>query len=148
MEKENIQVIMTRETDKQLAQSKVEDLKYRVKIMNETSPVLAVSIHQNSYHEENVFGAQVFYYQTSTEGEKAAGIIQDALQKVNPDNTKKIKANNTYYILKKTEVPTVIVECGFLSNYKEAQKLVTEDYQKSVAEAVAEGILSYIKENE
>ena len=113
LEKENIQVIMTRETDEQLAQSKVEDLKYRVKIMNEVSPVLAVSI-----------------------------------QKVNPDNTKKIKANNTYYILKKTEVPTVIVECGFLSNYKEAQKLVTEDYQKSVAEAVAEGILSYIKENE
>ena len=143
LEKENIQVIMTRETDEQLAQSKVEDLKYRVKIMNEVSPILAVSIHQNSYHEENVFGAQVFYYQTSTEGEKAAGIIQDALQKVNPDNTKKIKANNTYYIL-----PTVIVECGFLSNYKEAQKLVTEDYQKSVAEAVAEGILSYIKENE
>ena len=66
---------MTRETDEQLAQSKVEDLKYRVKIMNEVSPVLAVSIHQNSYHEENVFGAQVFYYQTSTEGEKAAGII-------------------------------------------------------------------------
>ena len=129
-------------------ESKVEDLKYRVKIMNEVSPILAVSIHQNSYHEENVFGAQVFYYQTSTEGEKAAGIIQDALQKVNPDNTKKIKANDTYYILKKTEVPTVIVECGFLSNYKEAQKLVTEDYQKSVAEAVAEGILSYIKENE
>lgn len=148
LEKENIQVIMTRETDEQLAQSKVEDLKYRVKIMNEASPVLAISIHQNSYHEENVFGAQVFYYQTSTEGEKAAGIIQDALQKVNPDNTKKIKANNTYYILKKTEVPTVIVECGFLSNYKEAQKLVTEDYQKSVAEAVAEGILSYVKENE
>lgn len=54
MEKENIQVIMTRETDEQLAQSKVEDLKYRVKIMNEVSPVLAVSIHQNSYHEENV----------------------------------------------------------------------------------------------
>ena len=104
---------MTRETDEQLAQSKVEDLKYRVKIMNEVSPVLAVSIHQNSYHEENVFGAQVFYYQTSTEGEKAAGIIQDALQKVNPDNNQKIKANNTYYILKKTEVPTVIVECGF-----------------------------------
>ena len=51
LEKENIQVIMTRETDEQLAQSKVEDLKYRVKIMNEVSPVLAVSIHQNSYHQ-------------------------------------------------------------------------------------------------
>ena len=82
LEKEKIEVIMVREKDEELGKSKVEDLKYRVKIMNEVSPVLAVSIHQNSYHEENVFGAQVFYYQTSTEGEKAAGIIQDALQKI------------------------------------------------------------------
>ena len=153
LEQQDIQVVMTREEDKGLyeetaSNKKAQDLKKRCSLINEGQADCAVSIHQNSYHEENVFGAQVFYYQTSTEGEKAAGIIQDALQKVNPDNTKKIKANNTYYILKKTEVPTVIVECGFLSNYKEAQKLVTEDYQKSVAEAVAEGILSYIKENE
>ena len=136
---------MTRETDEQLAQSKVEDLKYRVKIMNEVSPVLAVSIHQNSYHEENVFGAQVFYYQTSTEGEKAAGIIQDALQKVNPDNTKKIKANNTYYILKKTEVPTVIVECGFLSNPNEAALLNSESYQNKLVQAIFNGVKAYSK---
>ena len=153
LEQDDIRVIMTRETDTGLysdtdSRKKMADMKKRCEIIEESGADLVVSIHQNSYHEENVFGAQVFYYQTSTEGEKAAGIIQDALQKVNPDNTKKIKANNTYYILKKTEVPTVIVECGFLSNYKEAQKLVTEDYQKSVAEAVAEGILSYIKENE
>ena len=50
-------------------------------------PSLAVSIHQNSYHEENVFGAQGFYYKTSTEGEKAAAVIQEALQEVNPENT-------------------------------------------------------------
>ena len=145
--------MMTRTDDNGLytesdSNKKIADMKKRCAIIDAAKADIVVSIHQNSYHEENVFGAQVFYYQTSTEGEKAAGIIQDALQKVNPDNTKKIKANNTYYILKKTEVPTVIVECGFLSNYKEAQKLVTEDYQKSVAEAVAEGILSYIKENE
>ena len=146
LEKENIQVIMTRETDEQLAQSKVEDLKYRVSLMNEKKPSLAVSIHQNSYHEENVFGAQVFYYKTSTEGEKAAAVIQEALQEVNPENTKKIKANDTYYLLKKTEVPTVIVECGFLSNYAEAEKLVSEDYQKKVAEAVTKGILQYLKD--
>ena len=144
LEKEGVQVVLTREEDEQLAESKVEDLKCRVKLMNDTKPALAVSIHQNSYHEENVFGAQVFYYRTSLEGEKAAGMLQDALQQVNPKNTKKIKANDTYYILKKTEVPTVIVECGFLSNYEEAQKLVEEDYQTSVAEAVTEGILSYI----
>ena len=65
---------------------------------------------------------------------------------VNPENTKKIKANDTYYLLKKTEVPTVIVECGFLSNYAEAEKLVSEDYQKKVAEAVTKGILQYLKD--
>ena len=136
LEKEKIEVIMVREKDEELGKSKVEDLKYRVSLMNEKKPSLAVSIHQNSYHEENVFGAQVFYYKTSTEGEKAAAVIQEALQEVNPENTKKIKANDTYYLLKKTEVPTVIVECGFLSNYAEAEKLVSEDYQKKLAEAV------------
>lgn len=146
LEQEGIRVVMTREEDGPLAQSKVEDLKYRVKLMNETAPELAVSIHQNSYHEENVYGAQVFYFETSVEGEKAAGILQQSLQQVNPENTKKIKANNTYYLLKKTEVPTVIVECGFLSNSAEAQKLVTKEYQEAVAKAVAEGVLSYIRE--
>lgn len=142
---EKIEVIMTRESDEQLAPSKVQDLKKRVSIMNENCPVLAVSIHQNSYRGENVFGAQVFYYKTSAEGQKAAQIIQEALQIVNPENTKKIKGNDTYYLLKKTEVPTVIVECGFLSNYDEAQKLVTEEYQQKIAEAVTEGILQYIE---
>ena len=146
LEKEKIEVIMVREKDEELGKSKVEDLKYRVSLMNEKKPSLAVSIHQNSYHEENVFGAQVFYYKTSTEGEKAAAVIQEALQEVNPENTKKIKANDTYYLLKKTEVPTVIVECGFLSNYAEAEKLVSEDYQKKVAEAVTKGILQYLKD--
>ncbi len=81
LEKEKIEVIMVREKDEELGKSKVEDLKYRVSLMNEKKPSLAVSIHQNSYHEENVFGAQVFYYKTSTEGEKAAAVIQEALQK-------------------------------------------------------------------
>lgn len=145
LEAEKVEVIMTRESDEQLAPSKVEDLKKRVSIMNENSPALAVSIHQNSYREENVFGAQVFYYKTSSEGQKAAETIQEALQSVNPENTKKIKGNDTYYLLKKTEVPTVIVECGFLSNYAEAQKLITDEYQQKVAEAVTEGILQYIE---
>ena len=144
-------VYMTRVSDEALCRGdesskKRADMQNRVALMNEKKPSLAVSIHQNSYHEENVFGAQVFYYKTSTEGEKAAAVIQEALQEVNPENTKKIKANDTYYLLKKTEVPTVIVECGFLSNYAEAEKLVSEDYQKKLAEAVTKGILQYLKD--
>ena len=151
LEQDDIRVIMTRETDTGLysdtdSRKKMADMKKRCEIIEESGADLVVSIHQNSYHEENVFGAQVFYYKTSTEGEKAAAVIQEALQEVNPENTKKIKANDTYYLLKKTEVPTVIVECGFLSNYAEAEKLVSEDYQKKLAEAVTKGILQYLKD--
>ena len=61
--------------------------------------------------------------------------------------TKQIKANNTYYLLKKTEVPVVIAECGFLSNSEDAQKLVAEEYQQELARALTDGILEYIKDN-
>ena len=90
-------------------------------------------------------GAQVFYFQNSEEGERAAGYIQNAFAKIDPENTKQIKANDTYYLLKNTEVPVVIAECGFLSNYEEAENLMTDEYRKKVAGAVAEGIFKYIE---
>ena len=54
------------------------------------------------------------------------------------------KANDTYYMLKRTDVPVIIVECGFLSNRAEADLLVTEEYQDRLAEAIAKGILEYM----
>lgn len=146
LEQENIPVLMTRTEDERLGTTQVEDLKERVNIMNSKKPVLSVSIHQNSYHEESVHGAQTFYYTDSQEGKKAAEIIQSALKEIDPENTKQAKANSTYYILKKTEVPVVIVECGFLSNYEEAENLTDEEYQKKLAQAVANGIRQYINE--
>ena len=144
LNQEDVEVVMTTSEDERLAESQVEDLKKRAALMNEKKPVLAVSIHQNSYHEEGVSGAQVFYYTDSAESERAAGLIQDALKEIAPDNTKEAKANSTYYILKKTEVPVVIAECGFLSNYEEAERLADEEYQQKLAEAVTKGILQYI----
>lgn len=146
LEEEGVKVVMTRTEDERLAEKQVEDLKARVEIMNQQKPVLAVSIHQNSYHEESVRGAQVFYYTDSKEGEQAAAVIQEALKEIDPDNTKEAKANNSYYILKKTEVPVVIAECGFLSNYEEAEKLADEGFQKEIAAAVKNGILRYLEE--
>ncbi len=145
LNKEKVDVILTRESDERLADTQVSDLKERVSIMNNQKPVLAVSIHQNSYHEESVSGSQVFYYTDSTEGKQAAEILQRCLKELDPENAKNAAANNTYYILKKTEVPVVIVECGFLSNYSEAEKLAEEAYQQSLAEAVSKGILQYIQ---
>lgn len=145
LEAEGVEVVMTRTEDERLADTQAGDLKKRVSLMNSENPVLAVSVHQNSYHEEEVRGAQVFYYTDSKEGEAAAACLQTALAELDPDNTKQIKANNTYYLLKKTEVPVVIAECGFLSNSEDAQKLVTEEYQRATAEAVARGVLQYIR---
>lgn len=151
LEKKGIRVVMTRDKDESLAEGengnrKVQDMKARVKRINDTKPNLAVSIHQNSYHEESIHGAQVFYYKHSESGEKDARILQEALLAVDPDNTRQVKANTTYYLLKRTEVPILIVECGFLSNQEEAEKLASEDYQKEIAKAIANGIESCLKD--
>ena len=139
----NVTVKMTREGDERLADSQREDLKARTDIMN-GGALLAVSIHQNSYRDPAVSGAQVFYYTGSEEGRTAAGMIQAELNALAPDNEKEIRANDSYYILKNTRIPTVIVECGFLSSYTEAEKLADDEYQNRIAEAVSEGILQYI----
>lgn len=151
LEKKGIRVVMTRDKDESLAEGengnrKVKDMKARVKRINDTKPNLAVSIHQNSYHEESIHGAQVFYYEHSESGEKDARILQEALLAVDPDNTRQVKANTTYYLLKRTEVPILIIECGFLSNQEEAEKLASEDYQKEIAKAIANGIESCLKD--
>lgn len=151
LEKKGIRVVMTRDKDESLAEGengnrKVQDMKARVKRINDTKPNLAVSIHQNSYHEESIHGAQVFYYEHSESGEKDARILQEALHAVDPDNTRQVKANTTYYLLKRTEVPILIIECGFLSNQEEAEKLASEDYQKEIAKAIANGIESCLKD--
>ena len=145
LEKENIQVIMTRETDEQLAQSKVEDLKYRVKIMNEVSPVLAVSIHQNSYHEESVSGGQVFYYRDSAKGKALAEILQKRFSYVLGEQNRRLpKANGNYYLLLHVKCPIVIVECGFLSNRKEAGLLNSGEYQDKLAYTIHMGVAEYL----
>ncbi len=152
LEQQDVKVVMTRETDaglyeEQTSNKKVQDMKNRCALINETQPDCVVSIHQNSYHEEYVTGAQVFYYGTSKEGERLAEILQEKLiTHADPENHRQAKANESYYLLKKTEVPIVIVECGFLSNWEEAKKLQEDSYQNQIAWAVSMGILSYLQE--
>lgn len=139
-----VRVIMTREDNAGLSENKQEDMQKRVEIINSSNAVLAVSIHQNSFTSEQEKGAQVFYYGQSEEGKNVAGIIQNYLKLLDMENRREIKENNSYYLLKKTEIPTVIVECGFLSNWEEAEKLIQEGYQRELAEVISEAILSYI----
>lgn len=145
LEKEKIEVIMVREKDEELGKSKVEDLKYRVSLMNEKKPSLAVSIHQNSYHEEAIFGGQVFYYKDSAEGKRLAEILQKRFDFVLGEKNRRLaKPNGNYYLLLHVKVPVVIVECGFLSNWEEAARLNSEEYQQRMAWTIYMGIMEYI----
>lgn len=150
LEAQDIKVIMTREDDNGLyddndTNKKVCDMKERLRIIEEAAPKLAISIHQNSYPQEEVSGVQVFYYKDSLEGEKAAFIMQEQMiQTLQPNKERQAKENGSYYLLKKTSVPIMIVECGFLSNRNEAELLITDEYQNRVAWAIHLGILKYI----
>ena len=149
LEEQGFEVLMTRDTDKGLysdsaKNKKREDLMERVRIANESNVDLVISIHQNSYTQEKVKGAQVFYYGGSVEGEQLAGHIQDSLVEIaDPENKRLIKENTDYYLLKNSNATAVIVECGFLSNGNEAGKLTQEEYQNKIAEGIAQGILLF-----
>lgn len=154
LEAQDIRVVMTREDENGLYDSdapnkKVQDMKRRVALIEEVHPAITVSIHQNSYPEEYVHGAQVFYYESSREGQRLADLMQgQLLEKLDPENHRQIKANDSYYLLKKTDIPIVIVECGFLSNQTEAALLSQEDYQDRVAWAIHMGIMQYLAGSE
>lgn len=150
LEANDITVVMTREGDMGLyeesdSNKKVADMKNRLAIMEETNPSLVISIHQNSFHQEIIKGGQVFYYTTSKEGEKIAKRIQNQfITKIDPSNHREAKGNDSYYLLRKTAYPIVIVECGFLSNWEEATSLTDSFYQERVAWAIHMGVLEYL----
>ncbi len=150
LEASDVEVVMTREEDKGLygekdSHKKIADMKNRCDLINETKPELVVSIHQNSYHEENVSGGQVFYYKDSEKGKKLAEILQKRFDFVLGEKNKRLaKPNGNYYLLLHVRQPIVIVECGFLSNWKEAAALNTEDYQNRMAWTIHMGIMEYL----
>lgn len=150
LEADDIRVIMTRETDEGLydagaSNKKVQDMKRRIALIEEKHPVITVSIHQNSYHEEYVKGSQVFYYTGSQAGKTLAELIQNRMiELADPENKRVPKENSSYYLLKKTDIPIVIVECGFLSNREEAEKLAGEEYQNKIAWSIHLGIIQYM----
>ena len=142
LEEQGIRVVMTREDDRMLGAEKAQDMKERVRIIDDAKADLVVSIHQNSYTSSDVHGAQVFYYSHSEEGKQAAEAMQNALLSIDPENQRAAKANDTYYLLTRTKTPVIIVECGFLSNLDEAEKLIDEEYQKEISNAIVHGIHS------
>lgn len=151
LENQDINVIMIREEDKDLAtdtkKRKMSDIKERVNIMETSNADMVISIHQNSYPDSSVYGAQCFYPTESEEGKALASIIQNQIvTSTNQTKIREIKPNNDYYLLKHSTTPIVIVECGFLTNPEEEQLLLTNDYQRKMAWAIHMGVLEYINQ--
>lgn len=150
LEASDVKVVMTREKDQGLykesdSQKKIADMRNRVTLINEIKLDIVVSIHQNSYHEEAINGAQVFYYKSSEKGKKLAEIIQKRFDFVLGEQNRRLaKANDNYYLLLHVKHPIVIVECGFLSNWAESASLNSEEYQNRVAWTVHMGIMEYL----
>lgn len=150
LEKEGFQVELTRSQDTtgtgDADSTKGEDMNARVDFIEKSKPLCCVSIHQNSYISSGVRGAQTFYYAGSEKSKALASDIQESLiANADPDNTREIKANDSYYLLLNTSCPIVIVECGFLSDEDEALKLASKEYQKILAEAIVAGIIEYVE---
>jgi N-acetylmuramoyl-L-alanine amidase len=144
-------VVMTRTTDKDLAdpdtrgysRRKVEDLKKRLKMINDSDNDLFISIHLNAIPASQWSGAQTFYAPQHEENARVAKFIQDELRKNLENTTRKAKPINQVYILKNAKKPGALVEVGFLSNPGERENLKKDSYQEKVAISIYKGILRY-----
>jgi N-acetylmuramoyl-L-alanine amidase len=119
---------------------KKDDMQKRIKIIENSGANLAVSIHMNSFPLRSSCGAQVFFKQDDPASQKLANNIQNVLYQ-NLPNARSFSKPGDYYILNQSPIPTVIVECGFLTNQEEEKLLRDENYMKKVCLNIAYGIL-------
>lgn len=152
---DNYDVIMIREGDYAVGDTtlgtirerKRSDMNNRIQTINESGESILVSIHQNHFTESQYHGAQMFYSANREESAQLAESIRfNIIAALQPENNRESKpADSSIYLLDSCKVPGVIVECGFLSNPEEAEKLNTESYQKQMAYAIYSGVTDYFK---
>lgn len=133
-----------------IREQKVSDIHNRFKIIEENPDSIFVSVHQNYFTQSQYSGTQVFYSPNNPLSESLANCIQSSVvESLQPDNTRKIKkSDSSIYLLYNSEIPTVLVECGFLSNAEETEKLKDEEYRQQMAQAVCKGIIKYLSAEE
>lgn len=154
LEMSGYEVIVTRDTDisihdkgiEGIANQKSSDMDNRLAIFNSVEDAICISIHQNQFTDPKYSGAQMFYSDTNSESGTLAQMIQNQfVEFLQPDNAREIKlCGKELFLCYYSENPTVMVECGFLSNPEEASKLVTEDYQRQVAFTVYAALMEYL----
>lgn len=148
-------VILTRSDDKGIYEEadtirskKRSDLKNREKIIKSSDADAVISIHMNEFQEEQYSGPQVFFSKNNVRSERLADFVQTSMNEaLNPPAKRDYKkAGDGIYLLKKAEIPAILVECGFLSNPSEQRKLLNEQYRQKVAWSIYCGALKYFEE--
>lgn len=156
LESANCTVILTRSDENGIYESdansirekKISDMKNRAKIANTSEAEAFISIHMNKLNESKYSGWQTFYKNKDESSKNLAQNIQTSLNHfLEKENSREIKSISGIYLTKNVEIPLVIVECGFLSNYEESEKLKNDDYQNELAWSIYIGIMDYFKEN-
>lgn len=153
LEKAKVNVIMTRDSENSLSTlkkgNKSDDMKKRVNIRDNSGGDIFISIHLNHFSQSQYRGAQVFYNPSSEHNGYLAKNLQTKLIEIaDPINTRNIKETNDLFILNGAKLPSVLVECGFLSNEEEAVLLSDEKYQKTIARALYLGICEFFCNDE
>ena len=152
LEQAGATVILTRSDEqaiydldsKTLKQKKISDIHNRVKIGNESSADIFVSIHLNKIPQSQYWGWQCFYKEADESSTKLAKSIQENLNKsIKRDNKRVAMKLDNVYIIKHVEIPISIVECGFLSNPEEEKMLLDDSYQDKLAWGIYNGIIDY-----
>ncbi|SFC82418.1 N-acetylmuramoyl-L-alanine amidase CwlD [Clostridium uliginosum] len=147
LDEEGYIVYLTREDDNQLDSKKVNDLNARCRMKKENNCDVFISIHQNIFPQKACFGAQV-WYSDNDKSEVLASNIQNMLKENINDNNKRISkpAKNQYKILRDGyEGACVLVECGFLSNYEEEQRLKSDEHQNKIVKGILSGVNLYFE---
>lgn len=152
LEQSGCTVILTRSDEnaiydidsKTLKQKKISDIRNRVKIGNESSADIFVSIHLNKIPQQQYYGWQCFYKDGNEQSTKLAKKVQENLnQSIQKENNRVAMKIDNIYIIKNVEIPTAIVECGFLSNPEEEKQLLDDSYQNRLAWGIYNGIIHY-----
>ena len=155
--KKGYKVIMTRLDDnclsdegKTIAQRKRSDMYKRLEIINSSKADIFISIHMNKFSDSRYRGAQTLYCDNFTQSMLLAELIQEEFHSIKENTSKRspLKAPDSLFLLKNANIPAVIAECGFLSNFEEEQLLNSPKYQKSIANALVKGIEKYYSSQE
>lgn len=145
-EKNGYVVVMTREDEDAVGDTKDEDMARRAEIITSANADIVISIHMNKFPDTSVSGPQVFFYKDSAEGEKLAKLIQQELISALDPPKERVEHPEDYFLLHCAKCPSVIVECGFISNAREEALLQDEAYQEECARAIYLGADAYLEQ--